>query len=357
MSIAISTFPTAIVNGDSNTISRWSAVHHPIKFGIQRRDFEITASINSTNGLTVYTTDTSELTVGNSVYVVSGTNIGVGEILSIVANNSFECTFDNASPIVQTGGFFNLTTRTNYYCVTRVLGVDEFNQYYIIGESYNKPDATGLMSVDVSSWLKSLVGYTDDFQYDQTNWRDDNLGGRFNITFAEFWTGHDGEFAEPSGSNLFYFTNSAKQIRDVYGANMGAFVPFRETNDVKPKFLCDFAIPTYFPGFPFSIDFIYSEVISEINITKKEKQLDINGGSSYTGSTLLDANESIGVNRLMLLESYTSDITQLQVWLETDYSDALLEWVLDDYVAIDFVADETPNPDVTIPEVITAPRE
>jgi hypothetical protein len=354
--IAVTKYPIAIVNGTNETISRWSSVHHPVKFNIQRRDVEIVASINITGGLLVYTSTTTGLTVGSSVYIVSGTNIGVGVITSIVVNNSFECTFDNASTIVQMGGFFNITSRTNYYCITRVLGVNELNEYYIIGESYNKPDSTGLMTVDVSSWLKSLVGYTDEFQYDKMNWRDDNLGGRFNIVFAEFWTGNDGEFASPSASNLFYYTNSAKQIRDLYGSNMGAFVPFSDYDGetVLAKFLCDFETPTYFAGFPFSIDFIYSEDIADYEVFKHEKSLDINGTEITTTTNELDATECLGVNRMMIDESYTSNVKTLNVWLETDLTLTTFEWVLSDYVVTDFVADETPTPDVVIPSVITA---
>lgn len=357
--IAITKYPTSLVNGSANTVSKWNAVHHPVKFNIQRRDFEIIATVNITNGLTVYATDTSELTVGDSVYIVSGTNIGVGVVISIVANNSFNVTFNNPAPLVQNGGFFNVSTRENYYCITRVLGVDEYNQYYIVGESYNKPDASGLMKVDVSSWLKSLVGYTDEFQYDKMNWRDDNLGGRFNITFAEFWTGHDGDFVTPSAKHLYYFTNSAKQIRDVYGSNMGAFVPFSDYDGetTLAKFLCDFAKPTYFAGFPFSLDFIYSEKIANVDVSKYEKHLDQNNVEVTTNDDQLDANESVGVNRLMLNEGYSSNIKKLQVWLQTSLVSIGLEWVVDDYVVTDFIADETPTPDVVIPEIITAPRE
>jgi len=354
--IAVTKYPTADVNSNSATQSRWSAVHHPIKFNIQRRDFEIVASANITGGLVVYTGNTSEVTVGASVYISSGANKGVGVVTSIVANNSFECSFSNASTIVQSGGYYNVTARKNYYCITRVLGVDASNQYYIVGESYNKPDETGLMKVDCSSWLKSLIGYTDEFDYDQLNWRDSNLGGRFNIVFAEFWTGTDGVFSEPSASELFYFTNSTRQVRDLYGSNMGEFVVFKDYDGetTLAKFMCDFKRPTYFVGFPFSTEFIYSESIANVVVKKFEKQIDQNGNEITTTNDQLDGEQCLGVNRLMLNESYPSNCKKIQMWLETDQTLLLLDYVLSDFVVSDYIDEESTTPDVVIPSVITA---
>lgn len=359
MSIAVIEYPKVDVNGNTATVSRWNAAHHPIKFKIRRQDVDVFYSINSTGGLTVYASSVSGLTVGGSVYVNSGANVGNGVILSIdTGSNSFECTFENASTILQGGGFFNNLSRENYYAVTRILGVDAANQYYILGESINKPSANGEMIVNVQVWLKSLLDYIDTFQYDVTNWKDETLGGRFNIVYAEYWTGHDGEFSAVSGDNLFYFVNAAKQIQDLYGSNMGEFVPFINyaTDDVRAKFLSDFERPTYFPGFPFSLDFIYSDSIATYEVYKKEKHVDLNNFTPYTGSVLLDANQRNGVNRMTLEGDYDPEINKLNVWLESTNTVISLPYVLSGYVVAGYVETVTNLPDVVIPEVITAPR-
>lgn len=359
MGLNITSFPEREINENPDTVSKWNAVHHPVKFELQRQDLQAYYSINITGGLKVWVNSVSEVVIGDSVYISSGTNKGIGVVaVKNTGDNSFECTFTGAGTILQSGGFVNLNSaRQNYYAVTRVLGVNSDNTYYEIGESLNKPDSTGKIIVDVSSWLKSLVDYVDLFQYDVINWKDESLGGRFNITYSENWTGSEGEFIEVSGSNLYYFINACKQIQQAYGSNVGDFVPFIEydTADTRAKFLCDFEVPTYFVGYPFSLDFIYSESMAPKVIYKKERVVDVNGTILTTITTELDANQRVGVNRMML-EVDDTTARKLGVWLQTSLADVELLYVADDYVAFDYIAPITTLPDVVVPTVLTEAR-
>ena len=179
--------------------------------------------------------------------------------------------------------------------------------------------------MDVSTYLKSNVDYINEFGYDVLNWLDSNLGGMFNITFSENWTGYEGSFSGLSETDLNYYTNSAKQIQDTFGSNMGEYVPFLTygSGETKAKFLSAFTSPTYFTGFPFDLSFIYSENIFGFEVKKHEETKGINGDTIATTNDLLDFNSGTGVHRLMLKEGYASTVKTVDVWLDNTEGDTI----------------------------------
>jgi len=265
MSLAITKFPEKFVNNDPLLLSKWSAVHHEMIFGMERQDYPVVLTYNPATQVLIAVISAGTMIdnplPGDQVYVESSTTSGTFTIDTFNFPNVF--TF---LPQVWTGGnvsaFINLFSRTNYFIRTNVFGVDTANQYFFIGQSLNKPDSTGRATVDVSSFLKAAVGYVDEFDYIALNAKDLSLGGSYNITFSENWVGFVGPFSGLSNDVLRFFVNAAKQIQDVLGENMGEFVPF--FIDQSPvlieegKFLSDFESPTYFPGFPFTFTIILS---------------------------------------------------------------------------------------------------
>jgi hypothetical protein len=362
MGVSIIEYPKADVNGNPYTVSKWNALHHPIVFQYQRKDRAVQSSaFFDSSTIQVQVDGTIEGAVGDSVYINSGLNEGMATIQSIIYSGTtsiIRLDYVALTTTTQLGGFLNFNSyRRNYNTITNILAVNSFGAYYVLGRSINKPDHTGLIKVDVSTYLKALVDYFDTFQYNAINWRDNSLGGRFNITYSENWTGTDGAFSAVSGTALYYFVNSTKQIQQVYGSNVGENVTFANTvgSPTYAKFLSDFEVPTYFQGFPFSLGFIYSENIAGMPVQKKETVLDVNKSAGATSTNALSATQSLGVNRLKVDEGYASTIKYLDVWLEGNPSSSIaLPWVAAGYVATGYVAVATAVPAVTVvPEIIT----
>ena len=352
MSLSITSYPQAVVDNDNLKISKWCAVHQSIKFGMLRTDYDVQLFYNTSTliMIAVITSGTviDSFVAGDEIYL----NTANGSAKFTVASYSFpniiycEPQAINYNPSLY--GYMNVLSRTNYFVRTLVWGVDSANQYYYIGTSINKPDSTGAVLVDVSTFLKQAVGYENEFGYDAVNEKDLSQGGQFNITYNENWVGTEGDYAAVSPDNLRFFVNAAKQIQDLYGSNMGAYVPFYlsaspEVDD-NALFLSDFEKPTYFPGFPFDLSFIYSESLAGIVTTREEETFDVNGTSISTSSVELDNSEVQNVNRLMIQQSYAAGITEVDVWLDSDGTVDCDKYVLQDYVLSNYIAEVCGTP-------------
>lgn len=348
MSVSITTYPERIINSDATTVSRWSAVHQPIVFKMHRKDDVCNINISGST-IYVFINDTSNLTVGDFVYIKNSTGNGVFEVLTIP--NSISFTVAKGTVIISDGfGYMNYQTRLNYFISTKIYGVDANNNYYLLGESINKPDVSGRVDVDVSSFLKNAVDYFDYFNYNKINEKDLTLGGRFNIIYNENWTGNTGTYTELSPTVVRYFSNSVKQILELYGSNMGEYVPF-SNKAYNTKFLSDFAKPTYFVGYPFSLSFIYSESLYGNATYKHESRKDLNGNVLSATSPILENTQSLHVNRLMLDESYASTVKEVDVWLENDgTSEPVTAYEAGTFEAGTYEEQTTPTP-IATPEL------
>lgn len=312
--------PEVDVNSNSNTVSKWNAAHHPISYQIQRKDFTVvvvsvpgkhTATLTGLSGLA-----SEEFSLGDFIYVETDTGSGTFEVIEITDPDKIAF----QSPDVFAGsGYINNLGRANFFFLVNVWSVDPNDVFTLVGTSINKADSTGLAKIDVSSFLKSLVGYMDEFTYDVINKIDLTLGGKYNISFSENWTGTEGTFSSLA-TPLKYYTNSAKQIGDLYGSNMGEYVPFEayDPEDARAKFLSDFNTPTYFPSFPFSLSFIHGDELTGTNTRRYEELFDVNGNSISSGfnSLLVTTAEKPFVNRLMLAQGYASTVKSANVWIE-----------------------------------------
>jgi len=343
MSVNITSYPEVSVNSDATKVSKWNAVHHPIKFGMHRKDSACNNTQATATSIYCTVSTTVGMLVGDVVYIETLNGSGLFTVTIIDNSTTFRVELNGATGMLGSG-FVNFQTRLNYFVSTKIWGVDANNNYYLIGESINRPDVSGRVSVDVSSFLKNIVDYIDTFTYNKLNKKDLTLGGRFNITYSENWLNYEGAYSTISTTVLRYFTNSVKQIQDLYGSNMGEYVPF-SNKAYDTKFLSDFESPTYFVGFPFSLSFIYSESLFAQTTTKHEDRKDINGNILTSNNTSLDANECLWVNRLMLDQNYPTNVKSVDVWLENDGTSTPLEYFEDDYVVDGYVGPQTaPTP-------------
>lgn len=350
MSIAVVRFPKADVNGNTSTVSKWNAVHHALEYHLQRMDAEVqSCTYNASTGrLRVQLYGAVSGGVGDTVYISSGVHTGTGQIDAIIYSGTPVSIIDliwwSTNTSTQIGGFINWNSaRKNYHTKTNILIADSAGALIVVGQSINKPDASGFIRVDCRTFLKTQVGYKDSFAYDVRNWADIDLGGPFTITYSENWTGFAGGFSKPSDTLVYYYVNSTKQIQQRYGSNVGEHVPFSNyaESDTRAKFLSDFATPTYFPGYPFSIGFIYSESLAGNEVTKVERTIDKNKLEVNEDSYDIDYLQAQFVNRLMLEEDYDPEVAFVDIWLQIGAEASASKMMADDYVADDYTEETT----------------
>lgn len=136
--------------------------------------------------------------------------------------------------------------------------------------------------------------------------------------------------------DVFYATQSAKQIQEKNGSNLGEYVPTATDIGHKSKFISPFKQPVYWPAFPFDFGFIASELIKNAAITMEQIQIK-EGGSQITqvnnGFTTTTVCE--GRLKLRAVSGYNSAAKYLDVWLRIN-SIEQERYVDQGYVADDY---------------------
>jgi len=357
MGLTVIKYPQREVDNNPLFVSKWAAINHSIIFEMERQDYPVFIFYNTLTQvlvavITVGTVIDSPIP-GDEIYVESSAASGTYTLATYGFPNVFIMEPQNWTGGTGVSGFINLLSRKNYFIRTNVFGINENNQYELIGQSRNKPDSTGRGTVDVSSFLKNIIGYEDNFQYDVLNAKDETLGSPYNITYSENWQLYEGPFSGLSLTLLRWGVNSAKQIQDLYGSNMGVYVPFwidAFTPVPFAKFLSDFESPTYFPGFPFSLSFIYSEYLIGIKTFRHQENFDINGNSIIVITPQkLNNGQAQEVNRLLIDYGFPSTHFSAEVWLETDGVQDCVEYVTPGYVQFGYVESICGLPIVTPP--------
>ena len=110
------------------------------------------------------------------------------------------------------------------------------------------------------NFLPHIFLNQNDFLYNKINSKQFGEGSKFNIQIRENYNGISGKYSSLSTNSALFYSNSAKQIQEQYGYNMAEYVPtYDATRTVKAKFQSVFKRPTYFVGYPFSLNFLYSD--------------------------------------------------------------------------------------------------
>jgi len=313
MSITVTKYPKRTTTGGN--VSKWVALHNPIIYELQRKDYTVLSVTKNGNlfpafkntirvklNSPVVSPDT--ITEGDFIYIKSGVYDGVYEVGSVTSQSEFalQASFKGNS----TGGFVNLNTvRENYHLQVEILGVnDSGTNYYVLGSANITASPAGVMKVDVHEWIKEVADYKNEYNYTTLNVKDKNLSNGFNIRFIETWETEDENNIQEStivDSARHFFVNAAKQISEQYGQNMAIYCPFPNELDAnKAKFLSGFEVPTIFRGYPFDLQFIYSDNISPYIIYSISEQYDLNGGLVASDNEKLDVAGILFVNRLRI---------------------------------------------------------
>jgi hypothetical protein len=314
MSVTVTARPEKSINGH---LTKWNSVHQPINFTMQRKDAIVNAKTLTAAGfvkLKMAAPIPLTVAVGQKVYFFSGTQKYTWTITSI--SGLFITTNGTIAGTIFGGSLNWVDAYKNYYIETRILNVDDSGTYVNLGNQKNKIDLTGEATVNVQQWLKTAVIFKNNFLYNQINKKQAGEGSKFSIQYREVFNGVAGAYTSISGLN--YWTNSAKQIQQIYGSNMGDFTPTLDNaRTSKAKFQSVFNKPTYFVNYPFSLNFIYSDNLLNYQIIRREISRDINGVQTNTTSDNLITTQRFFVNRLMLKGGYASNVKTIDIWLET----------------------------------------
>lgn len=321
MSLTDTVIPEADIQGDALNKSYWAAVHNPVNWQLKREDeAAFTVSIAAGVGVALMAPETAEPVVGDYIYVENGTGTfaEVVEITAVVSGGGFtSISFLSDETVTEPGGFVNyISARKNYFIEVEVSAYNEDGDLQIIGIMRLTPNNIGVAYVNLMEYLKTIMGYKDEFLHNEALAIDYNLGRQYSIRFRESYNTTVTVWVDSTlNTDGSYISNSAKQLQDVYGSNMADYVP--SILYTGAKFMNDFEKPTYFVGYPFSQTFILSRDITHhvsTELYKHEKYYNSNGALlSGVAVDIYDANNEPNVARLMpedFMPAGTKTITQ-----------------------------------------------
>lgn len=337
MSISIKSKPTVLINGQK---SNWYPAHQPITFEIQRNDAIVLQKYRVSNEIHFKLNINTPTTVkaGQKVHYIQGIYSKTLTIKS-VSGNILKFVYDSTLLGGVIGSFIFAEAYKGHYIETQVSFVNG-SKYEIIGSVKNKTDVFGIAKVSIQEMLSTKCINQNNFNYNTINLHQFGEGSRFNIQIREVYNGIVGTYTSLNDSNVLYYTNSAKQVQEKYGYNMGEYVPTIDTTRTdKAKFQSVFKRPTYFVGYPFSLNFIYSDNMLNYQLVRKEQTKDINGATIATTTDNLSVNSRYYANRLMLKQNYLSSVKTLDIWIETNGSTSQNPYIGGgDYVTTSYIS-------------------
>lgn len=329
MSATITTYPKKVIDSEALQVSRWQAIWNNLIYKLQRKDFLITsvAGDGSSPEVAVLTVTGTlpTITEGGTVYVNAGEYVGNYEVISATSGT---ITIDVEFGATATGYVNLITDRPLYY-----LEVDIQQKSGATYTSYatdkRVADSTGLITLDIASYVRSILNMDDEQPYTSRTWPDPNASAIVNIIFKEHWTGSDEAWSTVDEDEDYYIVNSAMQKLNTYGSNQGEWVPFPPDlvsppiEQHKGKFLTEFTKPTYWEGYPFDLSFIYPKDFedSAVRMSIVEELYNLNRVLQSSDDDIIDEDTN-NVVRAMLNGSYASTIKEVDVYLKAKADNA-----------------------------------
>ena len=282
-------------------VSRWNAAFNPVYFIFQRKDFVISgiteAMDGSENILVAVNTDVSTVkkgfdsvingvnthTNGDFVYINTPLYEGTYEVLAASVNAlMLNCPYNGDDST----GFININRLRPYYQIKSILTyVDPILNKLKTITITNVPLTNGYLMADLSSFLQSLLSTKDYSNYTLINYRDMQLSASYQVKYAEIWDNNTPQWRVLN--NPYYVVYAAKQLGDIGGGNLQQYVPY--LNGFQPaKWITDFVMPVYNPGFPFDLSFIFSQYMVGLAPYYHITLLDINF-NPLTDQSVVDA--------------------------------------------------------------------
>jgi len=205
----------------------WVAAKNPIIYKMTRNDFTWTTLVNSSGNTSIQiaTNVTASFVAGDTIWLQSdhGDYSASGTVVSSA--------FGAATTVITTvpyvannsAGYINIISRRPNYYVG--VGVYKKTDNTLIGTVNYYPTIKGLLTIDVSAPILSILDPSLDSIVDGIIIQDSNPTEGFYIKYTEFWTG-SGNSAINDVSNISYSILGAKQIgQDSYYASYVGLLP------------------------------------------------------------------------------------------------------------------------------------
>lgn len=317
---------------NSALVSKWVCSRHPILFELHRQDLPLISVSAGATGITVLKTvydptTVAEISAGDWVYFESNINpatntagnYGVkAQVISVTNNapNYYTILVSyQAESAITNGGFLNILSRTNYYAVSTIYLTDALTGKVYPVLAKLKPGNDGRMRLDASDFINGYLS-KDLVTITPINQADKRVYGKFYIGYSERWTGYsDTETIDSAGD--YYFVDAASELQSTYGQNLMEYLTHGVDVSPKPKFLTDFNVPTYWPGYPFDLSVIMNNS-ETYGITREEDQFDGAGNSLANTSFSLNLSDQPAVHRMRLSGSFASGTKYIEVYLKAN---------------------------------------
>jgi hypothetical protein len=253
MNITLLSIPATVIQVSPEILSYWLATESANNFELQRRDWLITASGESTGSpanCMEFTLD-AEFTgaIGDVIAVYNNYNqsMNVGHITDIISGSP-ELIVTTDIPYVATfdGAYLNDHTLYNGFYFEGRLTVNDVLQTLTIIAS---PNSFGIANLDVSGILRIMTTLGKTGDYTDLIMAETNKSGKFTFEYRPCWYGSDTAWI--AEGNTWYYAECIRSVEQ--GSNLEEFVA-SEAGDA--PFLNSFPQPVYFDGLPFDISFI-----------------------------------------------------------------------------------------------------
>ena len=303
------------VDIEANT-SYWNACgdRNPVIYEFSREDLAV-ATTNVAAGLRVQVNTGVDLTgvlfKGDVVYLSSDVYEADYIVFSVDATS---VTLDTTYIADTVGGYINYLK--NYRISTQIFN-SETDQVLTTAAIQTRTTGAGFAQISYTAVLRAFVTSIDEFGYDVINEADLNASFGFYIKVTELFTGSNTTVTIDDSASVYYIANAAKQLQELYGVNMGEYVPFVD-GDPQAKWLTKFDRPVMWRDWPFDMSFIYPKELEFYEVYRKSVQYDVDGNQLADDEDILDSTQTGYVNRLTMVDPLETDTTEIVLSLITD---------------------------------------
>ena len=240
-----------------------------------------------------------------------------------------------------TGGYFVLA-RPGYYIEATWSKWNPVTLAYDVKATTLHRIKLQLMSGNISAQgiTRTFLSLDDDFAYNAINKADVYLSARARVRFREGWTVNGVQTISPGYGGVtsdFYVINAAKQLQQKYGVNMAENYPDWSNAQIKADIISDFKTPTYYPGLPWDVTFVYPETGNPNNL---KRATELYRGNTQIGfkQSLIDKTQLGYLNRLTMRKPVGRNVTKVKIYLMNNWSNTTSFYVDQGYVTSGYVS-------------------